>query len=370
MKWSLLVLLFVVGVTAQESKLTPARAPSFATAAPKYLAGELVIVDAVNRRGALRLDGDGPLHYFTMLPYGAIGYHGAPAEFRDVPLGTHLHGYFHLPPPGEEETIPPHQRGEKHNHAFSLEDDFTYYQRRGQSWKIAAVDLRKGKLDVEPAGTLVKDDVRVAHTFDIDDVTEVWKGRTLVDLDQLTPGQTVQLNLTWCQGSRDREFLVRELWLDDDARKFAAEQQRLRHVKYQRERWLPGWIDEVELFDYGGAIITITLFGGMDPALYEDMKAGREVGYWVATAEKTLRTWNHRSDRKVGKVLEWSEVPNPPPGSSGIRLKLKFAEVLEGYKPGRCVRLKCEKWAFITMPFEERVKSVEEQKRSAVMTLP
>ena len=60
----------------------------------KYFSGELVIVDAVNRRGALRLDGDGPLHYFAMLPYGMIGYNGAPAELRDLPLGTHLHGSF------------------------------------------------------------------------------------------------------------------------------------------------------------------------------------------------------------------------------------------------------------------------------------
>jgi hypothetical protein len=141
-------------------------------------------------------------------------------------------------------------------------------------------------------------------------------------------------------------------------------------VRYQQQRWLPGWIDHVEHFDYGGAIITITLFGGMDRSLYEDMKATRETGYWVAAAEKTLRTWFHRADRKVGRVLDWKEVDNPPLGSSGIQLRLKFAEVLEGYRPGRCVRLKCERWAFVTMPFEERVKSLDEQKRSATMSLP
>jgi len=29
------------------------------------------------------------------------GFHGSPAELRDIPIGTHMHGYFHLPPLGE-----------------------------------------------------------------------------------------------------------------------------------------------------------------------------------------------------------------------------------------------------------------------------
>jgi hypothetical protein len=364
---------------AQEKKETPAapapreavaKPPKFLSAdAAKYFSGELVIVDAINRRGALRLDGDGPLLYFAMLPYGMVGYNGAPAELRDVPHGTHMHGYFLPPPEGEAETFPAHQRS-PHNHAITLEDDFSYYQRRGQAWKIVSIDRKKGKLDVAPTGKLVKDGINVKHTFDIDSVTRVWQERKLLDLESLTPEQTVQLNLSWCQGAQNKEFLVTDIWLDEVSRKAAMELQRRRHVRYQQQRWLPGWIDQVEHFDYGGAIITITLFGGMDSSLYEDMKATRETGFWVAAAEKTLRTWFHRADRKVGRVLEWKQLENPPPGSSGIRLRLKFAEVLEGYRPGRCVRLKCERWAFVTMPFEERVKSLDEQKRSATMSLP
>ena len=48
-----------------------------------------MFVDAVNRRGVLRLDGDGPLHYFAMLPYGMIGYHGAPAELLHAVASHH-----------------------------------------------------------------------------------------------------------------------------------------------------------------------------------------------------------------------------------------------------------------------------------------
>src|SRR6266446_8027324 len=105
-----------------------------------YLSGELVAVHHVNRTGALRLVGDGeenryhaaPSHRFAMLPYGTLRYHGAPAELRDIPIGTVLHGYFVLPPEGDT-SIPPPDKAvakyvPKYNHALTLEDDFSFYQ--------------------------------------------------------------------------------------------------------------------------------------------------------------------------------------------------------------------------------------------------
>ncbi len=348
-----------------------------------YLAGELVLIDPVNRRGGIRLDGNephdryhsGPLHYFAMLPYGMVSFNGAPAELKDIPLGTHVHGYFYVPPVGEEATIPPQpkdmERYEiKQNHALSLEDDFSFYQRRGQSWKVISIDPQKGKINVAPVGQMAKDGINTPYTFDIDDLTQVWKGRTLVELADIAPDQIVQFNLGWSPGWRDREFTVSELWLDDDSRKFATDLQRRRHVKSQKQRWLPGWIDSVEDNDYGGGIITLTLFGGMDPSLYAELKATQDKGFGVAVAEKSLRTWFHRSDKKIGQVIEWKETDNPPPGSSGIQVRLKFAELLDGYRPGRVVRVKCHDWLFVTMPSEERVKTIEEQQRSTLFRLP
>ncbi len=342
-----------------------------------YLAGELVIIDPVNRRGGLRLHGDngGPLHYFAMLPFGAIWFHGAPAELRDIPIGTHVHGYFHLPPVGEEATIPPLPPDQaqfqlKHNHAVSLEDDASFYQRRGQGWNVVSVDAAKGKINVAPTGQRVADGINTPYTFDVNEVTRVWKARQLVALADIAPEQSVRFNLTWSQGWRDKEFTVSEIWLDDDSRQFAVELQRRRHVRYQKQHWLPGWIDHVEDNDFGGGIVTLTLFGGMDPSLYADLKATQKDGCGVAVAEKTLRTWFHRSDKKIGQVLEWKEDANPPLGSSGIQIRLKFTELLDGYRPGRSVRVKCHDWIFVTMPPEERVKSMEEQKRAAVFHIP
>ncbi len=377
----LFLCLFAAPLFAEDYVPKPGQFPP--AGAGTYLSGELVFVDAANRRGGLRIDGNephdryhsGPLHYFAMLPYGTISFNGAPAELRDIPIGTHVHGYFFVPPVGEETTIPPLPKDMeryqlKHNHVVSLEDDFSFYQRRGQSWKVVSLDTNKGKINVAPAGEMAKDGINTPYTFDIDDVTKVWKGRTLVELTDIAPEQVVQFNLGWSPGSRDKEFKVSEIWLDDESRKFATDLQRRRHVKYQKQRWLPGWIDSVEDNDFGGGTVTLTFFGGMDPSLYADLKSTQDKGYHVAVAEKTLRTWFHRSDRKLGQVIEWKEIENPLSGSSGIQVRMKFTELLDGYRPGRIVRVKSHDWLFVTMPSEERVKTVEEQKRSAVFRVP
>ena len=377
----LLVSLCAVPLSAEDYVPQPGQFPPAGTG--RYLAGELVLIDAANRRGGLRLDGNephdryqsGPLHSFAMLPYGTVSFNGAPAELKDIPLGTHVHGFFYVPPAGEEATILPLPKDMeryqlKHNHAVSLEDDFSFYTSRGQNWKVVSIDITKGKLNVATVGEKTRDGINTPYTFDIDDITKVWKGRTLVELADIAPEQIVQFNLSWSPGWRDREFTVSEIWLDEESRRFATDLQRRRHIKYQKQRWLPGWIDSIEDNDFGGGTLTLTLFGGMDPSLYADLKAAQDKGYHVAVAEKTLRTWFHRSDRKLGNVVDWKETENPPPGSSGIQITMRFTELLDGYRPGRCVRLKCDNWAFVTIPSEERVKTIEEQKRSAVFGLP
>ena len=228
-----LISLFAIAQEKKEAKppAPPAKSANlkpgvFPAGSGTYLSGELVVIDPVNRRGGLRLDGnpneryhDGPLHYFALLPYGMVWFNGAPAELRDISLGTHVHGYFHAPPAGEEQTIPPLPKEQakfaiEQNHAVSLEDDFSFYQRQGQSWKVVAVDLEKGKLQVESTGKAATDGITGKYTFDIDAVTRVWKGRTLVDLKEIAPEQVVQFNLAWSQGWRDKEFAVSDLWLD------------------------------------------------------------------------------------------------------------------------------------------------------------
>jgi hypothetical protein len=365
-------LVFQAACFAQDNKEYIPRPGQFPPSdAGRYVAGELVTVDPVNRRGVLRLDGD-PNHYehealhpFAMLPYGMIWYNGAPAELRDVPIGTHLHGYFFLPPQGEEATISALKGAAgfsiPQNHAISLEDDFSFYQRRGQAWKVVSLDAGKGKIQVVSAGPSVRDGLSGARTFDIDATARIWKDRRLVEMTDIAAGQTVQINFTWTGAWAQGELGVCDIWLDEASRDFATEFQRRRHIKYEHVRWMPGWVDQVEHNDFGGGIVTVTLFGGMDPSLYEELKGNKEKGFGVAVAEKTLRTWSHRTDKKIGQVIEWKEIANPPLGSAGIQLRLKFTELLDGYRPGRIVRVKSDSWTFITIPFEERMKSLDER---------
>jgi hypothetical protein len=346
-----------------------------------YLAGELVYIDPVNRRGGIRLHGDeqgrywsGPPHYFALLPYATVWFNGAHAELRDVPLGTHVHGYFVVPPRGEEDTIPPLPEAQKkftipHNHAITLEDDFSFYQRRGQAWKVISIDVEKEKLNVEPTGKKTKDGINTPYTFDIDSRTRIWKDRRLSDLTDIKLGTIVQLNLAWAQGWGQREFGVGDIWLDDVSSSFATQMQRRRHLQYERQHWTPGWIDHVEVFDFGGGIVTLTLFE-VDQELIDDLRRDKNERIAVAVAEKTRRTWIHRSDRKFAKLVEWKDIKDPPTGSSGVQLRLKFVELLSGYQPGGCVRVKAENWKWISVPPEERITSREEQAQGAKMVLP
>src|SRR6185436_3438176 len=70
--------------------------------AAREISGELIGVDHVNRTGTLRPDRTDAQRTddydvalpFTLLPYAKTMFHGAYAELRDVPVGTHLHGLF------------------------------------------------------------------------------------------------------------------------------------------------------------------------------------------------------------------------------------------------------------------------------------
>jgi len=334
-----------------------------------YFAGELVQVDHVNRRGALRLVGDGddgkyhsaPSHLFAMLPYGMLRYHGAPAELRDIPIGTVLHGYFLLTPEADP-PIPPEKKSKDHP-ALTLEDDFSFYQRQGRSWKVVSVDAEKGKLKVSSIGPAGADGLRGEKTFEFDASTRIWKGRQISDLKALAPEQVAQLNLTWAPDWRNGQFHCTDIWLDQESLDLATEVQRQIHIRFQRHRWLAGWVDHVEHQPEGRGIVTVTLFGGMDPTLYDQARAQAKPGGGasIAAAEPTLRTWWQDHDSKNGPVLDFKDIPNPPPGSSGLQLRVQIGELLEGYRPARIIRFRPNSFPSVKLPPEERVKSLDER---------
>ena len=122
--------------------------------------GELVFVDHANRRGSLRVQAAGEYfrnapHPFAMLPYGVIRYHGAPAELRDIPLGTVLHVRAFLPPDPKISAVPvlPINNRQSNagysgagsapaeNHVLLLEDEPSACLREGMVWKLKEVEV-------------------------------------------------------------------------------------------------------------------------------------------------------------------------------------------------------------------------------------
>ena len=124
--------------------------------------GELVFVDHANRRGSIRVQGSGMFfrndpHPIAMLPYGIVRYHGAPADLRDLPLGTVLHVLAFLPPDPKTSAVPVlpvdnktkdanHNRGAgifpAENHVLLMEDEPSYCLREGKVWQLKEVDIK------------------------------------------------------------------------------------------------------------------------------------------------------------------------------------------------------------------------------------
>lgn len=350
----------------------------------RFLRGELVFVDHLNRRGSLRLNVDehfheGKLHHFALLPYGMIRYRGAPAELRDIPIGTVLYGRFYLPPDpqtsvvpivkGNDVTAPPE------NHAILLEDGPSLCLRQNQAWQLRQIEINgdQGKLFANLERRDGQDGLAGEHEFTIDRSTRIWRGRELLGLDELVAEgvwpengkqdldeQKVQLGLTWHPRYLYQQFHVADLWLDAKAIEVATERQRQRHIRHIRTRWMPARVDSVEHGKFGQATMRATLLGGMDESLYADFRPG--TGGKMAAAETTLRTWWPDHDGMDGQIVGVDQVAKDPPlGSSGIQIQFEVPLVLEGFRPGRIVRIRPANWPNTKPPFEERIRSLEDR---------
>jgi hypothetical protein len=335
------------------------------------VSGELILVEHPKRTFRIRVDRDDsqdrgkwdlPLEA-DMLPYGSIFYHGSWAALADIPLGTHLHGLFYWRS-ADDKTPPPegvYRRGitpdVDFRRCFQLEDDFSFYARQKQLWKIESVNAAELKLSArlhqegKPIGE--------PKTFELTKATRVFQGRGIANLDAVQPGQDVLLNLTWA--TLYGPGRVTDLWLDAAAREVATAQQREQHHLYVRDRGLPAMVSAV---DDDQEIVTVTLFSNVDPKLFEDLKLNAPVpkgmppetktkpGANLFVAEPTLLTYDPQNDRKGGEILESKAIPAAP-GCSGLQLKVKCSMLLEGYRPRRIVLVQPATWPYRSLPMEE-----------------
>ncbi len=396
--WGLLASLFVaLGACA-----AAAEAEAFRPEAGKFpplekahaYRGELVFVDHANRRGSLRVQSTGVFRFsaprpFAMLPYGSVRYHGAPADLRDIPLGTMLHVRAFLPPDPTTSAVPvlPVNNRQKadaggpgtapaENHILLLEDEPSRCQREGMVWRLKEVEVR------EQEGTLVAicgpkqcgDGKAGEETFSFDAGTRVWRGRECLRSTHLLEegtwpasgkkalgGQAVLLGVAWkpTPGGVCTRFHISDIWLDDAAMQGATRQQTETHKSFVRSRWMPAWIDAVEYGKFGRAKVTATLFGGMDPSLYADFKAG--VPALMNGVENTLKhteggTAGPSQMAARGTLLEVSKAPGEAPvGSSGIQIRFETDLITEGLRPTRVVRVRPASWPDVHLPREEYV---------------
>ncbi|MEZ5939795.1 MAG: hypothetical protein R3C18_00290 [Planctomycetaceae bacterium] len=350
----------------------------------KSYRGELVFVDHINRRGSLRLhvDGhyhEGRLHHFAMLPYGIIRYRGAPAELRDIPLGTVLYGRFYLPPDPKNSAVP-NQTGRDvtappESYAILLEDDTSLCLREEKAWKLKEVSITgmEGQLIASLDRKENGEGLGGEHKLTVDGSTRIWRGRELLGLEDLIAEDTwpssgarnfddvnIQLNLTWHPRYLYQQFHVADIFLDETAMTNATARQRGQHIRHIRLRWMPARVDEVKQENFGPAVITATLFGGMDESLYADFKP--DTGAQMAAAEDTLRTWWPDHDGMDGRIIAVKQISEEPPfGSSGIQVQFAVPLALEGFRPGRTVRIRSHSWPKVKPPVEELVNDLEDR---------
>lgn len=359
--------------------------------------GELVFVDHANRRGSIRVEGTGKFyrndpHPFAMLPYGIVRYHGAPADLRDVPLGTVMHVQAFLPPEPKISSVPVlpvnnkdkdagHYRGTgifpAENHVLLLEDEPSFCLREGMVWKLKEVELQNnaGKILASREPKAGGDGSFKEEGLTFDAATRIWRGRERIRVADLVAeeawpasgkkqlgGQAVLLGITWKPAPGDglsgafTQFHISDIWLDDESIEYAAQFQTETHKSYIRSRWMPAWVDAVEYGKFGRATVTATLFGGMDSSLYKDFRKG--VSAQMNGAENTLKhAAGHYGPSHVsssGKILDITRATGDiPVGSSGLQIQFETDLIIEGVRPGRVVRVRPESWPKMQIPREE-----------------
>ncbi|MFO0903771.1 MAG: hypothetical protein U0939_12265 [Pirellulales bacterium] len=366
--------------------------------------GELVFVDHANRRGSLRVQGSGMFfrndpHPFALLPYGIVRYQQAPADLRDVPLGTVMHAQAFLPPDPSISAVPvlPVDSGKKdanhnrgagifpaENHVLLLEDEPSYCQRLGLTWRLKELEIKSlaGQIVATREPKEGGDDKATEEKLTFDAATRIWRGRERLSVEDLVAekiwsqegkqslgGQAVLLGLTW-RPTPDgvfTRFHISDVWLDDAAMQRAARNQTETHKAFIRSRWMPAWIDHVEYGKFGRATVTATLFGGMDESLYADFTKGASA--MMNAVENTLKHTHgaygpaHMASR--GSILEVAKAPGSPPlGSSGIQIRFETDLIIEGLRPGRVVRVRPGNWPQVQPPREEYLNdadSIEER---------
>jgi hypothetical protein len=318
--------------------------------------GELVSADFIHRTGQFRVSKTGELVDFTMPPYGSINYLNAEADLRDVPLGTFFLFFLHQDSQGGFTRL------------ATMQDQYTMDAGHGFSYRLDELSLGEGKLlttkqslpknkslsenrlgegdspillrglrkiGTVPGGSRIgsKPDLGKKELL-VSEQTRVWKGDKQGTVSDLAVGDELLFNVTG--KTAQSPGICTDIWVGSDTHKLVTEQQRKKHVAFVKFRGLPGWVDKTE-----GNKLTVTLFSGdwhnFQESYLDNIAVGKDLAVVVANDE--LRTWNPPTDKEKSSLLEIQKVSVDAYGSSGVRLVCTVANMLEGFRRGRIVRV-------------------------------
>jgi hypothetical protein len=261
------------------------------------------------------------------------------------------------------------------NHALLVEDEPSYCQRMGLTWKLKEAESQD--LQGTITATLASSngvEKPVEQKLNYDQATRFWRGRDCLTLSEVVAegilpasgkksmeGRSVLLGLTWkpTPGGVFLRYHVSDVWLDASASERAAKIQTEAHKTFIRSRWVPGWVDSVEYGKFGRATVTVTLFGGIDPTLYAEFQKG--VQAYLNGAENTLKYNESGSAGPTqmaarGPIVEVRRHPGEiPTGSSGIQVRFETDLITEGIRPTKIVRMRPASWPDVHLPREEYI---------------
>jgi len=185
--------------------------------------GELVKADAEKHAGQFRTDRTGEVVDFTIIPEGAVKYLNAAATLADIPAGTRCR--FHL------------YQDEKgaFTKASLVSDEFSFLAANVITWRIEALKLGEGRLDVARQIPDTKNyngdmeripDIGRAELL-VTPETRVWKNGKQAKPDDLAVGDALLVNLTGEQPSRPAHCT--DIWVGAESQRSVSEEQAKKH---------------------------------------------------------------------------------------------------------------------------------------------
>ena len=192
-------------------------------APPEYsdhrVLGELVKVDAEKGTGQFRTDRTGDTVEFTLIPGGTVRYLNANASLGDIPLGTRCSFQLYQDESGA------------FTQAWVVNDDFTHLAANNTTYRVKALKLKEGRIDVGWQLTKMKNyngDMELepdlgASILNVTPETRVWQGEQQAKLEDLKVGDLLLVNTTAEVSGQPAHCT--DIWVGEDTHKRVTERQ-------------------------------------------------------------------------------------------------------------------------------------------------